>query len=238
MIFLKKCFDCQLKVHIYLYKRLYIIKEIINYLNIIMAIFIFLIAFTRSIFLTYCFLFISCIYLLINGLSIINTTFTSLRGFLKYGFFIEFFLSFSIMFASREILEVSLQNINSTMDTMIIIFSTLITWLILSLIVNNEVAKITNLILATFFGILVYFKDLIILCLPDRDIEPYMMYGLSYTYKQVGEIILSIILTPFLITNILATLLCEIKGYWINKYNDGIDISIELIKKEIEKNNY
>ena len=65
-----------------------------------------------------------------------------------------------------------------------------------------------------------------------------MMYGLSYTYKQVGEIILSIILTPFLITNILATLLCEIKGYWINKYNDGIDISIELIKKEIEKNNY
>ena len=33
MIFLKKCFDCQLKVHIYLYKRLYIIKEIINYLD-------------------------------------------------------------------------------------------------------------------------------------------------------------------------------------------------------------
>lgn len=142
------------------------------------------------------------------------------------------------MFASREILEVSLQNINSTMDTMIIIFSTLITWLILSLIVNNEVAKITNLILATFFGILVYFKDLIILCLPDGDIELYMMYGLSYTYKQVAEIILSIILTPFLITNILATLLCEIKGYWINKYNDGIDISIELIKKEIDNNNY
>lgn len=142
------------------------------------------------------------------------------------------------MFASREILEVNHQNINSTMDTMIILFSTLITWLILSLIVNNEVAKITNLILATFFGILVYFKDLIILCLPDGDIEPYMMYGLSYTYKQVAEIILSIILTPFLITNILATLLCEIKGYWINKYNDGIDISIELIKKEIDKNNY
>ena len=83
-----------------------------------------------------------------------------------------------------------------------------------------------------------YFKDLVILCLPDGDIDSYMIYGLTYTYKQVGEIIVSIILTPFLITNILATLLCEVKGYWINKYNDGIDVSMELIKKEIKKQIY
>lgn len=172
-----------------------------------------------------------------NGLSVINTTFTSLRGFLKYGIIIEFFLSFIIMAAFREILIIN-HNIDDTTMTIIILVSPIITWLFLSLIVNNEVAKVTNLILASFFGILVYFKDLVILCLPDGDIDSYMIYGLTYTYKQVGEIIVSIILTPFLITNILATLLCEVKGYWINKYNDGIDVSMELIKKEIKKQIY
>lgn len=220
-----------------MYKKWYLIDNAINHLNIIIAILTFLIACTNSMILIYCFLFVSCVYILMNGLSVINTTFTSLRGFLKYGIIIEFFLSFIIMAAFREILIIN-HNIDDTTMTIIILVSPIITWLFLSLIVNNEVAKVTNLILASFFGILVYFKDLVILCLPDGDIDSYMIYGLTYTYKQVGEIIVSIILTPFLITNILATLLCEVKGYWINKYNDGIDVSMELIKKEIKKQIY
>ena len=234
---MKKCFECQIRIHTYLYKKWYLIDNAINHLNIIIAILTFLIACTNSMILIYCFLFVSCVYILMNGLSVINTTFTSLRGFLKYGIIIEFFLSFIIMAAFREILIIN-HNIDDTTMTIIILVSPIITWLFLSLIVNNEVAKVTNLILASFFGILVYFKDLVILCLPDGDIDSYMIYGLTYTYKQVGEIIVSIILTPFLITDILATLLCEVKGYWINKYNDGIDVSMELIKKEIKKQIY
>lgn len=143
-----------------MYKKWYLIDNAINHLNIIIAILTFLIACTNSMILIYCFLFVSCVYILMNGLSVINTTFTSLRGFLKYGIIIEFFLSFIIMAAFREILIIN-HNIDDTTMTIIILVSPIITWLFLSLIVNNEVAKVTNLILASFFGILVYFKDLV-----------------------------------------------------------------------------
>lgn len=36
----------------------------------------------------------------------------------------------------------------------------------------------------------------------------------------------------FLISNLIVVLLCAIKGYWIEKYNNGIDITMDLIKQE------
>lgn len=176
------------------------------------------------------------ISIVISMLRKLNKFVTSLRNFILYGFWVEIFLSTMTTILVGKFVDLLGENADNVIPYIFIIMLILI-WMFISLIVNNDIAKIVNLIFASFSGIILALKDFIILCLPDVDIET-MAYGLSYTYKQGLELLISIVVTPFLITNILATLLCEIKGYWINKYNDGIDISIELIKKEIEKNNY
>lgn len=174
------------------------------------------------------------ISLFISILKKLNTFATSLRSFLLYGFWIEIFISYITLFLIHKVLKLIDANENYIISYLFVLILLLI-WLCLSLMINNNIAKIVNLTLATFFGILVYLKDFILLCLPDGNIEKYSFYGLSYTYKQSAEIIISVILTPFLITNVIATLLCEIKGYWIEKYNNGIDITIDLIKKNNSK---
>ena len=176
------------------------------------------------------------ISIVISMLRKLNKFVTSLRNFILYGFWVEIFLSTMTTILVGKFVDLLGENADNVIPYIFIIMLILI-WMFISLIVNNDIAKIVNLIFASFSGIILALKDFIILCLPDVDIET-MAYGLSYTYKQGLELLISIVVTPFLITNILATLFCEIKGYWINKYNDGIDISIELIKKEIEKNNY
>lgn len=176
------------------------------------------------------------ISIVISMLRKLNKFVTSLRNFILYGFWVEIFLSTMTTILVGKFVDLLGENADNVIPYIFIIMLILI-WMFISLIVNNDIAKIVNLIFASFSGIILALKDFIILCLPDVDIET-MAYGLSYTYKQGLELLISIVVTPFLITNILATLLCEIKGYWINKYNDGIDISIELIKKEIEKNNF
>lgn len=176
------------------------------------------------------------ISIVISMLRKLNKFVTSLRNFILYGFWVEIFLSTMTTILVGKFVDLLGENADNVIPYIFIIMLILI-WMFISLIVNNDIAKIVNLIFASFSGIILALKDFLILCLPDVDIET-MAYGLSYTYKQGLELLISIVVTPFLITNILATLLCEIKGYWINKYNDGIDISIELIKKEIEKNNY
>ena len=176
------------------------------------------------------------ISIVISMLRKLNKFVTSLRNFILYGFWVEIFLSTMTTILVGKFVDLLGENADNVIPYIFIIMLILI-WMFISLIVNNDIAKIVNLIFASFSGIILALKDFIILCLPDVDIET-MAYGLSYTYKQGLELLISIVVTPFLITNILATLLCEIKGYWINKYTDGIDISIELIKKEIEKNNY
>lgn len=69
------------------------------------------------------------------------------------------------------------------------------------------------------------------LCLDKGDI----IITLGYTPKGVAQATLDYLFLPLLISNIVATLVCEIKGYWIDKYNDGKDITMEMIKGDINE---
>lgn len=182
-------------------------------------------------------LLISCCLEIISiGISMLrklNKFVTSLRNFILYGFWVEVILSTMTTILIGKFVDLLGENTDNIIPYIFIIMLIFI-WLFISLIVNNDIAKIVNLILASFSGIILALKDFLILCLPDVDVET-MAYGLSYTYKQGLELIISVVVTPFLITNIIATLLCEIKSYWIKKYNNGIDITMELIKKEVYK---
>lgn len=113
--------------------------------------------------------------------------------------------------------------------------SMLLAWAIICYLANNKVATLTNLIFSTVTGILILIKDVFIKLLPsnyniNKLPEPAIEVG--YTYVQVIEETIDLILMPILISNLIVVLLCAIKGYWIEKYNNGIDITMDLIKQE------
>lgn len=58
---------------------------------------------------------------------------------------------------------------------------------------------------------------------------------INYTINiKIGE---NCLVTPFLIINIIALVLCTVKGYWIEKYNDGKDITEDMLPDDIEQKN-
>lgn len=88
-----------------------------------------------------------------------------------------------------------------------------VTWIIYSLFVNNKVARLANFLISSVLAVLVLLKDFILALLPE-----------GYIGTQGIEVVFNLIFTPILIINILAMAVCEVKGYWIEKYNDGKDV--------------
>lgn len=104
---------------------------------------------------------------------------------------------------------------------------------------NNKVATLANIILSTAIGLMIYIKDAIFDVLPDSLFQKYdssdFLISIGYTPKGIVQAALNYAFLPFLISNIIAALICEIKGYWIDKYNDGKDITMEMIKSNINE---
>jgi hypothetical protein len=86
---------------------------------------------------------------------------------------------------------------------------------------------------------MIYIKDAIFDVLPDSLFQKYdssdFLISIGYTPKGIVQAALNYAFLPFLISNIIAALICEIKGYWIDKYNDGKDITMEMIKEDINE---
>ena len=235
MKFFRILFNAQLKLQVLLYKKRELLFTLEKSAEIVTFFSMLLMCLKPELFIFSSAFLVMMIYLF-SGLSIINNTLTSLRKFLLYGIILVFLLSPLLSFMLIYLLSLSSVN-NSNIQLFVFITVPVGIWFFLSLIANNKVSKLVNLILATLLGIIVYVKDIVFNILPDNLFLSYKIAPeiLGYSNKQVLEIFSDIILTPFLITNILTTLLCEIKSYWIEKYNNGEDITIELIKSKAEE---
>lgn len=149
----------------------------------------------------------------------------SLRGFLSIGivywFIINILISVLLVFVLRNVTAVYLIGIY---------FLPAITWIFYSLLANNKVAKIANFLFSSMYALLALFKDMFLATLPS--IPPFKISEVPeilkvleiYPYTQIIEMVLNAVLMPVLITNITAMVLCELKGYWIEKYNNDQDV--------------
>ena len=120
------------------------------------------------------------------------------------------------------------------MDITIYYIISAIIWWFYSLIANNKVASTANEILSAIFGILILIKDTYITMTPTSTLE--LKDGLGYTYEKSIEMISGIIFSPLLAINIIALLLCVLKGYWIEKYNNNQDVGYEYTDSHEEEN--
>ncbi|MBQ8319126.1 MAG: hypothetical protein IJX85_12425 [Lachnospiraceae bacterium] len=98
---------------------------------------------------------------------------------------------------------------------------------------NNKVANVANQILSTTFAVIVLFKDTLISLIPEYELSKELIYG--YSCEKTIELIFNIAFTPILVINLIALLLCTLKGYWIEKYNNNKDISEPVSEESSDK---
>lgn len=225
-----------MRIHKYCYKNYQKIRQYFYYTGFVLIVLAFIYALTN-------WKFIDCIMTIDSLLCIalfvmhkINSVLISLKKFLLYGSFCGLILMYMLSTILFDVFKTYDNNTDTVIELIIMYICLLISWSVLSYIANNKVAKMVNIIFATIISLTAYIKDIILDFLPDNLFQKYnitpllQMYG--YTPKQLFEIMLDIILMPVLIINVLTALVCEIKGYWIEKYNDGKDITMEEIMKE------
>ena len=154
----------------------------------------------------------------------------SVKGFLRYG------IIHYIQILGVAILLLALFKSQVIILLLFYIIAALL-WFIYSMYVNNKVATIINELFSAILAILVLIKDLIISAIPteilNMECEGHIMGNMyKYTYEQLFQLGFNLIITPFLAINILALLFCSIKGYWIEKYNNGKDITEDMIPEK------
>lgn len=161
-----------------------------------------------------CLLFFSLFYFgLFIGLS--KDIFLSLRGFLLSGMLYWFCITGLVLYNVWNIIGIRV----------VIIYPVLmISWCIYSLIANNKVATAANQVHSTILGLIVIMKDMIIYSLPAAYLNRVTPAG--DTYETAIETSFGMIFYPILAINLIALLLCSLKGYWIEKYNDGKDLEV------------
>lgn len=161
-----------------------------------------------------CLLFFSLFYFgLFIGLS--KDIFLSLRGFLLSGMLYWFCITGLVLYNVWNIIGIRV----------VIIYPVLmISWCIYSLIANNKVATAANQVHSTILGLIVIMKDMIIYSLPAAYLNRVTPAG--DTYETAIETSFGMIFYPILAINLIALLLCTLKGYWIEKYNDGEDLGL------------
>lgn len=237
MKFLEYEYRFQIKLHRFAYRNARVLKSWCLDLELFTAICALIWWLTELDLFKYITIAGSFAVIVIEVLLNINNVLTSLKKFVVYGCIISFILSLCLSIILMDLFCSSDQNaiVSIVIEFMCWFFSLLIIWLFFSLIANNSVAKITNLILATFTGIITIIESTVLSFFPDNmfsdDWMPSILMQIGYSNKQCIEIVTNLLLAPFLITNLIAVLVCEIKGYWIEKYNDGKDITMEEIKK-------
>ena len=159
-----------------------------------------------------CLLFFSMFYFeLFIGLS--KDIFLSLRGFLLSGMLYWFCITVLVLY--------NIWNIIGRSVTIMYPFL-MISWCIYSLIANNKVATVANQVHSTILGLIVIMKDMILYSLPASYLNQVTPAG--DTYEKAIEVSFGTLFYPFLAINLIALLLCTLKSYWIEKYNNGKDL--------------
>ncbi|MCM1083331.1 MAG: hypothetical protein NC428_07625 [Clostridium sp.] len=100
-----------------------------------------------------------------------------------------------------------------------------ISWWFYSLLANNKVATVANQIISTILACVVLLKDTVISLIPSTVMGMEPVAG--YTNEQRIEIFFNLTFSPMLAINLFAMLLCTLKGYWIEKYNDNKDLGYQ-----------
>lgn len=95
-------------------------------------------------------------------------------------------------------------------------------WIEYSMMANCKVACLANQVLSTIFGLIVILKDVVIAVIPETELNKVISSG--YTMEKMVDMVWGLISAPFLAINLIALLLCTLKGYWIDKYNNGKDL--------------
>lgn len=171
----------------------------------------------------------------ISFLRYIEKPFISVSGFVRNGLLMILILDifiFVIIFSFSPAI-----NSSDFIHWLIVNIVILITWCLFSIIINNNASKLINSCFAAFFAIASIITNLLISILPDDYVGKLLNSDIpkGYTYKQILTILCALFFVFPLITNILAVTLCSAKEYWIKKYNNGDDISEEMIEQEIER---
>lgn len=156
--------------------------------------------------------------------------FLSVRGFIITGIYYWFMISLLIMILVMKIINFK----NFVLIPICGYLICAVLWWFYSLIANNKVATVANEIISSIFGILILLKDTLIAITPARFLD--IKVG-EFTYEKYIEMISNIIFSPLLAINIIALLLCVLKGYWIEKYNNNQDVGYEdASEKNLQKN--
>ena len=118
---------------------------------------------------------------------------------------------------------------NEMYDIYIVYILASLYWWKYGLIANNKVATLGNEVISSFFAILLLIKDTL-LTLISSDV-------LNYTYNEITveeyiNILWNVTVSPILVINIIALIICSIKGYWIEKYNNGKDITEAILSEK------
>ena len=142
----------------------------------------------------------------------------SVTGFLCYGS--AYYLIFIFLFFIMDIFIFQ----NPVVQIILEFTFSMVLWWIFSLLANNRVGQLANGIFSTAFGLLVIIKDFIISLVSDSA-----LFEILNISSDEFEKAWNIVMTPFLVINVTALVLCSIKGYWIEKYNNGNDISEKMI---------
>lgn len=165
--------------------------------------------------LKYVVLLLLLIWFVINFIFDTNKFLLSITGFLGIGLYYWFIFTYIIIYF------VNTRNIvwNAICSYSI----AALMWWFYSLIANNKVANVANQILSALFALVVLMKDTMLAMMPLNVLEQEYIKG--YTVEKIIEIMSGFIFSPILAVNIIALVLCTLKGYWIEKYNDNMDIS-------------
>lgn len=144
----------------------------------------------------------------------------SIPGFLVAGSYYWLTISLGVMLCITKF-----GDIENDVDVIVIGYLvSAIIWCILSLIANNKVANTANQLLSAVLAIFVLSKDAVFALIQYSALDA----GQGNVYSdeiEILEVAFNLIVSPILAVNIVAVALCTLKGYWIEKYNNNMDVS-------------
>lgn len=188
------------------------------------------------------FLILNClIYMMANLVKV----FTSITTFLSVGLLCEIGIT-ALIISVLGIINVQslinqpiLEDVILPVKDLIILFIPFLicmfvfglVWNYFCVIANTSVGITVNTIIAGALGIIMLVANTIFLLLPqgynfgfsDEVIKQFT--DLGYTVLQMYQIMINMITVPLLIINGVSIVICQLKSYWVEKYNDGKQIT-------------
>lgn len=156
-----------------------------------------------------------CPFIVVLAIFYMDICLTTVRGFFVIGF---------IFYGSSTLLVYSfIEEESPVIDYAKQYIIAAVMWWFYSLIANTKVAHLCNVVWSTILGTLALIKDGIASFISLGYFKLHGEYN-EYAVNQFIEGIYLFILIPILTINLIALMLCEIKNYWIEKYNNGKDI--------------